>query len=590
MKQFCILYFVTCFLLLLPQAVIAQHNHGKTSPEAQIDILNRLGATYHEKGNFEKAESLFLKAIALCRMHRLDKKLGQSLYNLSALYTETANYETAIKLGEECVEVLQKQDDKETIAKGLMNFETCWRKRGIVINVMIYADSAVKALRPLKKDTLLELALWRQGEVYRKINTALAIPMLKEALVLAQRIPERHNLDNIYNSLGQCYIEPYTTVYDAAIAERYFQMALQAALKYDKKEVNDSRTQYGKMCIVNKKYKEAEHQLKLVYHDAAATNNNDQLSVAAFCLSEMYFARNNFQTAYRYLKEHEALEEQYNTAQKKNTADMMAFNFKTGRVETQNKLLKQQRELQRVKQEQVSFRNNVKIGVSVAVALFLVTITLVLYRFNKKKNLLLSKKSATLRQQLLLTQMSPHFITSSIESIQNLIREDKPEVAATYLSKFTRLTRQILESSTSDYISLDEEIAMITNYLTVQQLLHPGGFSFTVDDDGIDTEAIYIPPMLTQPLLANAVNRVLAGTSQHSVTVQLLLKNNKLLIGVSDSGGPLKPGELQRILESWAINITAERLAAPVTVKNVILEEGTAGVRTQLEIHYITDD
>ncbi|MBN9283777.1 MULTISPECIES: histidine kinase [unclassified Flavobacterium] len=590
MKQFCILYFVTCFLLLLPQAVIAQHNHGKTSPEAQIDILNRLGTTYHEKGNFEKAESLFQKAIALCRMHKLDKKLGQSLYNLSALYTETANYETAIKLSEECVEVLQKQDDKETIAKGLMNLETCWRKRGIVINVMIYADSAVKALRPLKKDTLLELALWRQGEVYRKINTALAIPMLKEALVLAQRIPELHNLDNIYNSLGQCYIEPYTTVYDAAIAERYFQMALQAALKYDKKEVNDSRIQYGKMCIVNKKYKEAEHQLKLVYHDAAATNNNDQLSVAAFCLSEMYFARNNFQTAYRYLKEHEALEEQYNTAQKKSTADMMAFNFKTGRVETQNKLLKQQRELQRVKQEQVSFRNNVKIGVSIAVALFLVTVTLVLYRFNKKKNLLLSKKSATLRQQLLLTQMSPHFITSSIESIQNLIREDKPEVAATYLSKFTRLTRQILESSTSDYISLDEEIAMITNYLTVQQLLHPGGFSFTVDDDGIDTEAIYIPPMLTQPLLANAVNRVLTGTSQHSVTVQLLLKNNKLLIGVSDSGGPLKPGEQQHILESWAINITAERLAAPVTIKNVILEEGTTGVRTQLEIHYITDD
>ena len=113
MKQFCILYFVTCFLLLLPQAVIAQHNHGKTSPEAQIDILNRLGTTYHEKGNFEKAESLFQKAIALCRMHRLGKKLGQSLYNLSALYTETANYETAIKLGEECVEVLQNQNDKE---------------------------------------------------------------------------------------------------------------------------------------------------------------------------------------------------------------------------------------------------------------------------------------------------------------------------------------------------------------------------------------------------------------------------------------------------------------------------------------------
>lgn len=589
MKQFCILYFVTCFLLFLPQTVIAQHNNGKTSPEMQVDILNRLGTTYNEKGNFEKAESLFQKAIALCRMHKFDKKLGQSLYNLSSLYTQTANYETAIKLGEECVEVLQKQDDKETVAKSLMNLETCWRKSGIFINGMIYADSAVKALRPLKKDTLLELALWRQGEVYRKINTARAIPMFKEALVLAQRIPELYNLDNIYNSLGQCYIEPYTTVYNTEIAEHYFRMALQAALQYDKVDVNDNRIQYGKICTINEKYKEAEHQLKLVYRDALAANNNDQLSVAAFCLGELYFSMNRFQTASHYLKEHELLEERYDAAQQKITTDKMTFNFKTGRVETLNKLLKQQRELQRVKLEQLGFRNNVKIGISVAVTLFLITVTLVLYRFNKRKKLLLSKKSATLRQQLLLTQMSPHFITSSIESIQNLIREDKPDIAATYLSKFTRLTRQILESSTGDSISLDEEIAMITNYLTVQQLLYPGGFSFTVDDDGMDTEAVYLPPMLTQPLLTNAVKRI-TGSNQHSIAVQLLLKDNKLLICVSDSGGPLKPGEQQRILESRDISITAERLETPVTVKNITLEDGTVGVMTQLEIQYVTDN
>ncbi|UUC44107.1 tetratricopeptide repeat protein [Flavobacterium cerinum] len=590
MKQFRALCFLSFFLLIFSQAITAQQNDRKTSYEAEIDALNRMGLTYNKQGNVEKAEPLFQQAIALSRKHKYNKKLGQSLYNLSSLYTETANYETAIQLGEECIEVLQKYDDKETIARCLINLETCWRQHGILINAMTYADSAVKALRPVKNDTLLELALWRQGEIYREINTALAIPMLKEALVLAQKIPELYNLDNIYNSLGQCYIEPYMEVYDAAIAERYFKMALEAALKYDKKEVNYNRIQYGKICTANGKYKEAEQQLKLVYENAAVTNNTDEQSVAAFCLSEVYFAVKDFKTAYRYLKKHESLEELYATTQKKSTTAKMAFNFKTGRVETQNKLLKQQRELQRLKQEQVSFRNNVKIGVSVAITLFLVTVTLALYRFNKKKNLLLSKKSATLRQQLLLTQMSPHFITSSIESIQNLIREDKPDIAATYLSKFTRLTRQILESSTGDSISVDEEIAIITNYLTVQQLLHTGGFSFTVDDDGMDTETIYIPPMLTQPLLANAVKRVLAGSGQHSVAVQLLLKNNKLLIQVSDSGGSLKPGELQRILDSKDISITAERLSTPVTVENVSLEDGTAGVMTQLEIDYISDD
>jgi LytS/YehU family sensor histidine kinase len=105
----------------------------------------------------------------------------------------------------------------------------------------------------------------------------------------------------------------------------------------------------------------------------------------------------------------------------------------------------------------------------------------------------------------------------------------------------------------------------------------------------MNTEAIYLPPMLTQPLLTNAIKRITAS-NQHSIAVQLLLKDNKLLICVSDSGGPLQPGEQQRILELRDISITAERLEAPVTVKNITLEDGTVGVMTQLEIQYVTDD
>lgn len=586
MKQLLSFCFMIC--LLLPQAVSAQYKGSNVPPEIQVDSLNRLGTTYNEKGNHYKAEPLFLKAIAICRKHKLNKELGQSLYNLSSLYTVTANYETAIKLGEEAVGLLQQYNDKETNASCLMNLEICWRKHGVFINAMSYADSAVKALRPLKNDRLLELALWRQGEIYREINTVRAIPMFKEALALAKKISELHNLDNIYNSLGQCYIDSYMETYNLATAEYYFLMAVNAAIAYDKKEVNDNRIQYGKTCTANGKYAEAERQLKLVYNDANTANNTDDLSVAAFCLSEVYFGMKDYSSAYKYLKEHESLEERYYATQKKGTADKMAFNFKTKRVETQNKLLKQERELKRVKQEQESFRKNVKIGISVAVMLFLVVVTVMLVKFFKKKNILLSKRGDTLRQQLLLTQMSPHFITSSISSIQNLIRDEKPDVAATYLLKFARLTRQILENSTGEYIALEEEIAMITNYLTVQQLLHPGGFSFTVDDDDLEAEAIYIAPMLTQPLIANAIKRVTeANGDERRIDVKFLMKNNKLLFEVSDSGGFLKPEEQQDILELQEVSITQERLG---NTQINIWNNDISGITSGFEIAYISDD
>ncbi len=599
MKRLSAVCCMIVFLLFFTQQAMAQHNSRKISPEKTVDSLNHVGLKFYNKGNQQNAEDNYKKAIAISRKYHLKKELGLSLYNLSRLYfyTDTEDYLTAIALGEESVGVLQKAGDQETVVNCLLNLEKCYRKHGIVVRAMVYADSAVKTMRTFKNDKLLEVALWRQGEIYREWNAELAIPMFKEALTLAKKIPEYHNIDNILGSLAHCHTDPYTGRYDPKMAEHYHKLALDAALKYDRAEVNTCRIDYGKICTLNEKYKEAEHELKLVYNDARAANRIDEQSIAAFCLSEVYFLMGDFRTAYRYLTEHESLEKKYDVTQKKGMGEKMDFNFKTKRIETQNKLLKQERELQRVKLEQESFRKSVKVWVSVTVSVFLALVTLFLYRFFKKKNGLLSKRSNTLRQQLLLTQMSPHFITSSIDSIQKLIREDKPDVAANYLSKFARLTRQILENSTGELISMEDEIMMISNYFAVQQLLHNEGFGFRVDhDDAIDIESLYLPPMLTQPLLAIAVDRVMAANSGDGfVVARFLLVNEKLVFEVVDNAGPQRLGEQRAILESGAVKITIERLSdtvptqkQAVTVTNVSNQEFT-GVATRFEVPYVED-
>ncbi|AWH84727.1 hypothetical protein HYN59_06145 [Flavobacterium album] len=591
-----ICFLMSCLVLFVPQVSMAQANANKANFEAQADSLNQLGNRYLEKKEYPQAETYYKKAIALSRKQKLDEKLGCSLFNLSVLYSRTANYETAIGLGEEAVNILEKYPPGQLLAKCYMTLEVCKKEHGQFLEAMGYADKAVEVLRKVKNDTLLEHALWRAGDLWNGWNTSRAIPMFKESLALAKKLQKYGDIDNIYSSLGFCYSDPFGGDPDKVTAERYFRKGLEAALEYDPADVAINRIYYGKICTANKKYKEAEYHIKIVYAESAKSGDNDMLSTAAFCLSEVYSGMGDFQKAYQFLKEHEALEEKYYADRKKSTVDNMAFNFKTERIRTQNKLLKQQRELQKAKQEQESFRKSVKIWVSVLVALFLVLVTVLLFRYFKKKNMLLSKKSNTLRQQLLLTQMSPHFITSSISSIQTLIRQDKPDVAAAYLSKFARLTRQILENSTGDYIALDEEIVMITNYLAVQQLLHPGSFSFTVDEDDIDSEAIYIPPMLTLPLITNAVERAAKSeVTERSVEVRFLMKNGKLVFEVSNTGGPLEPGERQAILESASVHITVERLANgqpftdPVKLVNTSKEGVITGVMAWFEIPYVTD-
>ncbi|MGQ2983241.1 histidine kinase [Flavobacterium sp.] len=597
MKGPAAVFFMIVFHLFFLQKAVAQRNTGKISPENMADSLNRLGSGFNKNGDQHKAEANYVKAIALSRKYNLKKQLGYNLYDLSRLYADTENYLTAIEMGEESVGILQKYGDKETVVNSLLNLEKCYRRHGIVIRAMTYADSAVKTLRTFKNDKLLEVALWRQGEIYREWNAELAIPMFNEALALAKKIPEYHNIDNILGSIAHCHTDPYTGRYDPKMAEHYHKLALDASLKYDRTDVNTCRIDYGKICTLNERYKEAEYQLKLVYDDANAADSVDERSIAAFCLSEVYFGMKDYRNAYRYLTEHGSLENKVEAMQKKGTSEKMAFNFKTDRIETQNKLLLQQRELQRVKLEQESFRKNVKIGASVAVALFLLLVTILVYKFFKKKNVLLSKKSDTLRQQVLLTQMSPHFIASSVDSIQALIRNGEADTAAAYLSKFAKLTRQILENSTGQYISLEEEIAMTTNYLAVRQLLHHQGFRFGIEcDEDIDAEALYIPPMLTQPLVSHAVDRAVARGGIAWVEVRFFMKNKRLLFEVRDTGAALKPAEYRAAIETGAISITAERLsngqkgALPVRIKNIEKDGKITGVVAGFEMPYITDD
>jgi len=596
MKRIAAVSFMIAFHLFFIQEAMAQRTGRKISPEKMADSLNRLGLKFDNNGDQQKAEANYLEAIAVSRKYELNKELGYSLYNLSRLYADTEDYLTAIALGEESVGLLQKFGDQATVVNCLLNLEKCYRRHGIVVRAMTYADSAVKTIRTFKNDKLLELALWRQGEIYREWNAELAIPMFKEALALAKKIPEYHNIDNILGSLAHCHTDRYTGRYDPKIAEHYHKLALDAALKYDRMDVNTCRIDYGKICTLNEKYNEAEYQLKLVYDDAHAAGRVDEQSIAAFCLSEVYYGMKDFSAAYRYLTEHESLEKKVEATQKKSIVAKMAFNFKTKRIETQNKLLKQERKLQKVKLEQESFRKNVKIGVSVAVALFLLLVTIFVYKYFKKKNVLLSKKSDTLRQQVLLTQMSPHFIASSVNSIQVLIRDGDADTAAAYLSKFAKLTRQILENSTGQYISLDEEIAMTSNYLNVQQLLHRQGFTYSiVCDENIDAVALYIPPMLTQPLVGHTVNRAVAKDDDGRVDVKFIMKNRRLMFEVSDNGAALKPGEYRSVIETGAVSITAERLAngqkgtMPVRMKNIEKGGRVTGVVAGFEIPYITD-
>lgn len=205
-----------------------------------------------------------------------------------------------------------------------------------------------------------------------------------------------------------------------------------------------------------------------------------------------------------------------------------------------------------------------------------------------------------LEQKLLITQMNPHFIFNSIQNIRSLINNKQNNEAVNYLGKFSKLTRQILENSNQNYISLEEEVEMIENYLSIQQLLYENKFNFSVHvEEGIDTESIFLPPMLAQPFIENAIKHGLSNTlSNGKIVVHFYLKENKLFFEVTDNGKGFDTEKTVSNHKSLAMTITKERLVSYtknkdfiVQTDNLITPDGTIeGAKVVFEIPYIYEN
>jgi len=135
------------------------------------------------------------------------------------------------------------------------------------------------------------------------------------------------------------------------------------------------------------------------------------------------------------------------------------------------------------------------------------------YLYLNKKNHLKNKRLEERRKQIeselhaLRAQMNPHFIFNSLNAIQYYLNEKGPELSEKYLMLFSKLIRMIFEFTGKKTISLEQEIAMLKNYLELEKMRFGEHFYFIFDiDNRLDTKSTFIPTMILQPLVENAVN------------------------------------------------------------------------------------
>lgn len=182
-------------------------------------------------------------------------------------------------------------------------------------------------------------------------------------------------------------------------------------------------------------------------------------------------------------------------------------------------------------------RNSLLLLIIGLLAVLAISWVFLLYVIQKQRKQNQEKEKILLQQQLLRTQMEPHFIFNTLSALQSFIRFDEKDKSIKYLSQFSKLLRSSLELSRQSYVPLNEELETIENYLSLQQMRFEHSFNYEIATPQIDTESLLVPPMLIQPFVENAIIHGMANqTGKGRIFLEILLKENQLLVKIFDNG------------------------------------------------------
>ncbi|HYF29742.1 MAG TPA: histidine kinase [Chitinophagaceae bacterium] len=241
---------------------------------------------------------------------------------------------------------------------------------------------------------------------------------------------------------------------------------------------------------------------------------------------------------------------------------------------------------------------------AVALISLLVVALLLVRRISRQKERNRMKHIQQLQQlelKALRSQMNPHFIFNTLNAVQKYILENDKESSYRYLTRFSKLIRGFLENSRQTTISLQHELDLLRAYMEMEALRFRHKFTYEIEiDPTLDTASVFIPSMLIQPYVENAIWHGIQHKKANGF-VKLSVQDmggNVLKCRILDNGiGRKRAGEIESASGSQhqpvGMTITQQRLelinqrlkqAVSVNFIDIAEESHGAGTGTIVEL------
>ena len=175
----------------------------------------------------------------------------------------------------------------------------------------------------------------------------------------------------------------------------------------------------------------------------------------------------------------------------------------------------------------------------------------------------LEKKQAELNA--LQSQMNPHFLYNTLESIRMRSVEKGEKETAEMIKRLTRSFRR-MSRFRQEWVTIEEELGYIEDFLAIQQYRFGTEFQYTMEIEPA-VLACKIPKLVIQPFVENACLHGIGGTDRVGrVGINLQLSGEKIFCTVQDNGIGISAEKLRRL---WADMKAAESRETNIAIRNI---------------------
>lgn len=460
--------------------------------DLELEVL-KLGSNYYSsKANYPKLLDNDIRILNILEQQKNDLGTANSLLNIANTLNRLSNPEKGIIYTRRAVTITQKLPDSlsktsilNKITASYLWYGQDFKSQKHLDSAKYFAEYALKLAQKFKAKIPQVSALIRLNAVAQeKGQYQQAIQYLNKALALCNPRIDFPQLASIYSDKANLYklLNNYNKAIVFADSSLFF----------------------------NKKF-----------------NYPPLIANAYHGVYEIEQLRGNYKEALNAFQKEKEITDSLTTSEKNLQVTELEQKYNKVRNEKIINTLSQEKKISNL---QLSFLGAISILlIIIAVLGFLVF----RQRALKQKHYLLAAE-----QRLNRSRINPHFFFNALTTLQGMaLNKDDGKSLAIKIASFSKIMRQTLESTYTEYVDLKIEVAFLKEYLELQLLNDPQKFGYQIIYKDVEDDEYLVPVMILQPFIENAIEHGFANINYKGEIVIIFRKeNNQLVVSITDNG------------------------------------------------------